>query len=252
MSRAALWCAAPTTPTSRPKTLARVASSRSLTGVELEKRSPEAALDVRRLPGLTPYAEGWELQREFVRLRKRGEIPDTLILLEHSPVYTIGRAAKDASNLGVGEEYLKSLGAEVFWSDRGGDATFHGPGQLVGYPILRLKELDTHKYLRDLEEAIILVLSDYGLRAGRHPSYTGVWVEGSKIAAIGVKFSSGRITSHGFALNVTTDLSWFDKITPCGIKGHGVTSLARELGGVEVPLLEVEEKVIGYFKKLFS
>jgi lipoyl(octanoyl) transferase len=220
--------------------------------VELEKRSLGGAdLDVRRLPGLTPYAEGWELQRELVRLRKRDEIPDTLILLEHPPVYTIGRAARDASNLGPGEEYLKSLGAEVFWSDRGGDATFHGPGQLVGYPILRLKKPDTHKYLRDLEELIVLVLSDYGLRAGRHPAYTGVWLGGSKIAAIGVKFSSGRITSHGFALNVTTDLSWFDRITPCGIQGHGVTSLARELGA-EIPLPEVEEKVAGYFKELFG
>ena len=218
--------------------------------MELEKRT--SSLAVRRLPSLTPYVDGWELQGELVGLRKRDEIPDTLVLLEHSPVYTVGRAAKDASNLGVGEEYLKSLGAEVFWSDRGGDATFHGPGQLVGYPILRLKKLDTHKYLRDLEEVIILVLSDYGLPARRHPAYTGVWVEGSKIAAIGVKFSSGRITSHGFALNVTTDLSWFDKITPCGIKGYGVTSLARELGGVEVPLIEVEKKVIAYFKKLFG
>ena len=218
--------------------------------MELEKRT--SSLAVRRLPSLTPYVDGWELQGELVGLRKRDEIPDTLVLLEHSPVYTVGRAAKDASNLGVGEEYLKSLGAEVFWSDRGGDATFHGPGQLVGYPILRLKKLDTHKYLRDLEEVIILVLSDYGLPASRHPAYTGVWVEGSKIAAIGVKFSSGRITSHGFALNVTTDLSWFDKITPCGIKGYGVTSLARELGGVEVPLIEVEKKVIAYFKKLFG
>jgi lipoyl(octanoyl) transferase len=218
--------------------------------VDLEKLT--SSLAVRRLPGLTPYVEGWELQRELVGLRKRDEVLDTLVLLEHSPVYTVGRAAKDASNLGVGEKYLKSLGAEVFWSDRGGDATFHGPGQVVGYPILRLKKPDTHKYLRDLEEVIILVLSDYGLRAGRHPSYTGVWVEGSKIAAIGVKFSSGRITSHGFALNVTTDLSWFDKITPCGIRGQGVTSLARELGGVEVPLLEVEEKVIGHFTKLFG
>src|SRR5215212_7747918 len=102
----------------------------------LKKRSfTEVALDVRRLPGLTPYAEGWELQKELARLRKAGEIPDTLVLLEHSPVYTVGRVAKDASNLGAGEEHLKSLGAEVFWSDRGGDATFHGPGQLVGYPV---------------------------------------------------------------------------------------------------------------------
>ena len=220
--------------------------------MELEKCSPEEIpFDVRRLPGLTPYEEGWALQRELVGLRKRDEIPDTLVLLEHPPVYTVGRAARDASNLGAGEEYLKSLGAQVFWSDRGGDATFHGPGQLVGYPILRLKKLDTHKYLRDLEELLILVLSDYGLRAGRHPSYTGVWVGGNKIAAIGVKFTSGRITSHGFALNVTTDLSWFDRITPCGIKEYGVTSLARELG-VGVPLFEVEEKVIERFRELFG
>ncbi len=220
--------------------------------MELEKCSPEEIpFDVRRLPGLTPYEEGWALQRELVGLRKMDEVPDTLVLLQHPPVYTVGRAARDASNLGAGEEHLKSLGAQVFWSDRGGDATFHGPGQLVGYPILRLKKLDTHKYLRDLEDLLILVLSDYGLRAGRHPSYTGVWVGGNKIAAIGVKFTSGRITSHGFALNVTTDLSWFDRITPCGIKEYGVTSLARELG-VGVPLFEVEEKVIERFRELFG
>lgn len=227
------------------------ASSRSPTGVELEKRYPETALDVRRLPGLTPYEEGWALQRELVGLRKRDEVPDTLVLLEHPPVYTLGRAARDASNLGVGEEYLKSLGAEVFWSDRGGDATFHGPGQLVGYPILRLKKLDTHKYLRDLEELLIRVLSDYGLHAERHPAYTGVWVGEKKIAAIGVKFSHGRITSHGFALNVTTDLTWFDRITPCGIKEYGVTSLACELG-TKVALPEVEEKVVERFEELFA
>ncbi len=220
--------------------------------MELEKCSPEEIpFDVRRLPGLTPYEEGWALQRELVGLRKMDEVPDTLVLLQHPPVYTVGRAARDASNLGAGEEHLKSLGAQVFWSDRGGDATFHGPGQLVGYPILRLKKLDTHKYLRDLEELLILVLSDYGLRARRHPAYTGVWVGENKIAAIGVKFTSGRITSHGFALNVTTDLSWFDRITPCGIKEYGVTSLARELG-VGVPLFEVEEKVIERFRELFG
>ena len=218
--------------------------------MELEKRS--SSLEVRRLPGLTPYARAWEMQGELARLRKNDDIPDTLILLEHPPVYTVGRAARDAQNLGAGEEYLRSLGAEVFWSDRGGDATFHGPGQLVGYPILRLKKLDTHGYLRDLEEVLIRVLSDYGLEAGRHPDYTGVWVNGAKIAAIGVKFSSGRITSHGFALNVKTDLSWFDRITPCGIKEFGVTSLARELGGAEVSLLEVEERVVGRFREIFA
>ena len=220
--------------------------------MELRKRlGKETSLDVRRIPGLTPYAESWELQKELVGLRRRDEIPDTLVILEHPPVYTVGRAAKDASNLGAGEKYLKSLGAEVFWSDRGGDVTFHGPGQLVGYPILRLKELDTHKYLRDLEELVILVLSDYGIEAGRHPEYTGVWVNENKIAAIGVKFSSGRITSHGFALNVSTDLSWFDRITPCGIREYGVTSLERELGA-EVSLWKVEERVVGRFGELFG
>lgn len=203
------------------------------------------------MPGLTPYAEGWDLQKELVRLRKADEIPDTLVLLEHSPVYTVGRAAKDAGNLGAGEEYLRSLGAEVFWIDRGGDVTFHGPGQLVGYPILRLKKLDTHKYLRDLEEVLILVLEEYGIEGWRHPEYTGVWVEDRKIAAIGVKFSSGRITSHGFALNVDTDLTWFERITPCGIREFGVTSLQRELGG-DVSVEDAEQRIVKRFMDVFG
>ena len=223
--------------------------------MELYKRlvaaDETATLDVRRLPGLVPYAEAWEMQKELVRLRKKDLAPDTFLMVEHPPVYTVGRAAKDAANLGAGEEYLRSLGAEVFWSDRGGDATFHGPGQIVGYPILRLKALDTHGYLRNLEEVLIRVLGDYGLEAGRHPEYTGVWVGASKIAAIGVKFSSGRITSHGFALNVTTDLSWFDRITPCGIRKFGVTSLARQ-HGEPVPLREVEESIVGRFREVLG
>ena len=117
--------------------------------------APETTVDVRRLPALTPYARAWELQKDLVRLRKNDEVPDTFILCEHPPVFTVGRAAKDAGNLGAGEEYLKALGAEVFWSDRGGDATFHGPGQIVGYPILRLKVRDTHAYLRGLEEVLV-------------------------------------------------------------------------------------------------
>ena len=200
-------------------------------------------LQVRRLPGLTSYASAWDLQKDLVLRRKKDEIPDTFILCEHPPVFTVGRAAKDAANLGAGEDYLRSLGAEVFWSDRGGDATFHGPGQIVGYPILRLKVRDTHAYLRELEAIIIHVLEDYGLQGRHHPEYTGVWVGANKIAAIGVKFSSGWITSHGFALNVKTELSWFDRITPCGIKEFGVTSLSRELDR-EISLAEVEAKVI--------
>ena len=220
--------------------------------MELEKRAPaRPAIEVRRLPGLVPYAEAWELQREMVRLRKNDEIPNTLILLEHPPVYTVGRAARDASNLGAGEGYLRSFGAEVFWSDRGGDATFHGPGQIVGYPILRLCDRDTHGYLRRLEEVLIRTLADYGLEGWHHPEYTGVWVREKKVAAIGVKFSSGWITSHGFALNVSTDLSWFDRITPCGIRKYGVTSLERELGH-KVPMAEVERKIIARFRETFS
>lgn len=192
------------------------------------------------------YADAWELQRELVRLRKRDEAPDTLLLLEHPPTYTVGRAAKDGGNLGAGEGYLRSLGAEVFWSDRGGDATFHGPGQLVVYPILRLGVRDTHAYLRGLEEVVIRVLDDFGVEAGRHPAYTGAWVGDEKVCAIGVKFSSGWIASHGFALNVSTDLRWFDRITPCGIKEFGVTSLERILGR-QVTMEEVQERVIERF-----
>jgi lipoyl(octanoyl) transferase len=220
--------------------------------VELEKQpATQQIIEVRRLPGPVPYAEAWELQREMVRLRKNDEIPDTLVLLEHPPVYTVGRAARDASNLGAGEEYLRSLGAEVFWSDRGGDATFHGPGQLVGYPILLLRDRDTHGYLRRLEAVLIRALADYGLEGWHHPEYTGVWVGERKIAAIGVKFSSGWITSHGFALNVSTYLSWFDRITPCGIPEYGVTSLERELGR-EVPMAEIQRKVVGRFCDVFA
>jgi lipoyl(octanoyl) transferase len=214
----------------------------------LEKQS--STVDVRRLPGLTPYAEAWDLQKHLVRFRKSDEIPDTFILCEHPPVYTVGRAANDAGNLGAGEEYLRSVGAEVFWSDRGGDATFHGPGQIVGYPILRLKVRDTHAYLRELEGLLIRVLADYDLEGWHHPEYTGVWVGENKIAAIGVKFSSGWISSHGFALNVKTDLTWFDRITPCGIKEFGVTSLNQELGR-EVSLAEVEDKIVDHFLRAF-
>ncbi len=213
--------------------------------------SAQSTVEVRRLPGLTAYAEAWELQRELARLRKKDGVSDTFLLCEHPPVFTVGRAARDASNLGAGEEYLRSLGAEVFWSDRGGDATFHGPGQLVGYPILRLKIRDTHAYLRGLEEVIVRVLAEYGLEGWHHPEYTGVWVEEKKVAAIGVKFSSGWISSHGFALNVSTDLSWFDRITSCGIQEFGVTSLEKELGH-EIPMAEVEEKTVRHFIRSFG
>lgn len=208
-------------------------------------------MEVRRLPGLRPYAATWELQKELVLRRRRDEIPDTLLLLEHEPVYTLGRSAKDASNLGGGEEYLRTLGAEVFWIDRGGDITFHGPGQLVGYPIIRLRYKDAHRFLRELEEVIILTLAGYGLEGRHHPEYTGVWVGDRKVAAIGVKFNSGWVTCHGFALNVGTQMTWFDRVTPCGIREFGVTSLQRELGRtVELP--EVERGIVENFGRVFG
>ncbi len=211
----------------------------------------EDRIEVRRLPGLTDYSGCWDLQKEMVRQRKADEIGNTLLLVEHPPVYTLGRSAKDDSNLGVGEEYLRSLGAEVFRIDRGGDVTFHGPGQIVGYPILRLKNRDTHRYLRDLEDIIVGVIADYGLEGWHHPEYTGVWVGERKIAAIGVKFSSGWITSHGFALNVGTDLSWFDRVTPCGIREFGVTSLEKESAG-KTPLDEVEHRIVEHFLQVLG
>jgi lipoyl(octanoyl) transferase len=216
-----------------------------------EQKESLSTLEVRRLPGLTPYAQAWELQKDLARKRKNDAVPNTFVICEHPPVYTVGRAAMDGANLGAGEGYLRSLGAEVFWSDRGGDATFHGPGQIVGYPILRLKDRDTHGYLRRLEDVLIRVLAEYGLEGWHHPEYTGVWVGEEKIAAIGVKFSSGWIASHGFALNVNTDLSWFDRITPCGIEELGVTSLRKKLGR-EVPLAEVEGKLVNHFRRLFG
>src|SRR5919109_1113963 len=187
-----------------------------------------------------PYRQAWDLQRGLVDAVRSGEHPGALLLLQHPHVFTIGRRG-DGSTLLWSQEECARRGVEVFWSDRGGDATFHGPGQLVGYPILHLKDRDTHGYLRRLEEVIIRVLRNYGLGGRHHPEYTGVWVGEKKIAAIGVKFSSGWITSHGFALNVSTDLSWFDRITPCGIRGYGVTSLERELEH-GVPMAEVERK----------
>ncbi len=181
--------------------------------------------------GTVPYQEAWELQGRLVAARRRGLIGDLLLLLEHPPVYTLGRGGR-AEHLLAPVEWLRRQGADVFEVDRGGDITFHGPGQLVGYPILDLTAWgrDLHRYLRNLEETLIRALAAFGVAAGRKAGYTGVWVDDRKIAAIGVKLNSGWITSHGFALNVSTDLSWFDHIVPCGIRDYGVTSLAAELG----------------------
>jgi len=208
-------------------------------------------LEVRRL-GVVPYAEATELQAQLVRQRRAGEIPDTLLLLEHPHVITLGTGSHPEHVL-ADEHERTSRGIELYRTGRGGDVTYHGPGQLVGYPILDLKpdRCDLHRYLRDIEGALIDVLADFGLTATRIEGLTGVWVEDRKLAAIGVRVSSGWITSHGFALNVSTDLSYFDAIVPCGIRDHAVGSISGELGRT-VPMSEAEDVVVRRFTERFG
>jgi lipoyl(octanoyl) transferase len=210
-----------------------------------------ASLDVRR-PGLVGYQAASELQAKLVSLRRAGEIPDTLLLLEHPHVITLGSSSRDEHVLLSAEERAARM-IELYPSGRGGDVTYHGPGQLVGYPILDLKpdRCDLHAYLRDLEEVLIRVLRDLGIEAGRAPGLTGVWIADRKIAAIGVRVSSGWVTSHGFALNVDPDLSFFDAIVPCGLHDHRVTSIAAELGR-HIPMVAVQDLVVQHFCHLFS
>jgi lipoyl(octanoyl) transferase len=171
------------------------------------------------------------MQERLVAARRAGKEQDTLLLLEHPPVVTLGRGAH-AENLLLDEEGLRKRGIELHEAGRGGDVTFHGPGQLVGYPVVALQgeRRDAHRYLRDLEEGLIATAAAFGLRAGRVPGLTGVWAGSGKLAAIGVRIGTGWVTSHGFALNVGGDLSGFESIVPCGIRDRGVTSLARETG----------------------
>jgi len=179
--------------------------------------------------GLVDYASGLALQGEKVAARKAKAIPDTLLLLEHPHVYTLGRNAK-REHLLVSEQKLAALGAQVYETDRGGDITYHGPGQLVGYPIVDLTEhrRDVAWFMRSLEEVFIRVAADFGVAAGRMTGAAGVWVGNDKLVAMGVHISRW-VTSHGFAFNVNTDLSYFQWIVPCGLRDRGVTSLARLL-----------------------
>ena len=208
-------------------------------------------LEVRRL-GTVRYADALALQADLVKERRAGEIPDTLLLLEHPHVITKGSGSHD-ENVLVDAAERAERGIELFETGRGGDVTYHGPGQLVGYPILDLKpdRCDLHRYLRDLEEALIAVLAEFGLRGGRKEGLTGVWVGDRKLAAIGVRVSSGWITSHGFALNVSTDLAFFQTIVPCGIRAHGVGSIAGELGR-PVSLAVAEDAVVRAFERVFG
>jgi lipoyl(octanoyl) transferase len=212
----------------------------------------DVGLQVRRL-GVVPYQDALELQKRLVEQRKAGEIPDQLLLLQHPPVITLGVKTKsDRANVLATSETLGALGIELFETGRGGDVTYHGPGQLVGYPIISLKpdRCDVHRYVRDLEEVLIRTAAALGVVADRSPGLTGIWVGSEKLAAIGVRIARW-VTSHGFAFNVTTDLSHFGLIVPCGISDKGVTSLERLLAR-RVPMAEVEAAVVAAFLATFE
>jgi lipoyl(octanoyl) transferase len=237
-------------------------------------------LEVRKL-GVVPYSEALALQRALVEERRANRVPDLLLLLQHPPVITLGvRGDGGRSNIVVSEEHLKAAGIEVSDTGRGGDVTYHGPGQIVGYPIVDLRpdRCDVHRYVRDLEDVMIRVCADYGVSAGRIKGLTGAWalprgagpgsprptpgswgggerrgdpgVGAEKIGAIGVRISRW-ITSHGFAFNVSTNLDHFKLIVPCGISDRGVTSLERAAGR-GIPLEEVEDAIIRNFCEVFA
>jgi lipoate-protein ligase B len=231
---------------------------------------------IRRL-GLVPYREAWELQKRLAVERAADSIPDTLLLLEHPHTYTFGRSGHE-ENLVWPESQLAERGIAVEWVDRGGDVTYHGPGQLVGYPIMklgvptsddgRIPQADYVGYVRRIEEMLIRTLARFGIVSGQMTKLTGVWVQPdaasrcphcppsarlvpSKIAAIGVKVDSRGVSQHGFALNVSPDMSYFDGIIPCGIRDHGVVSMSDLL--IDVPAMEtVMEKLIVEFGRVFE
>lgn len=208
-------------------------------------------LEVRQL-GRVAYAEALELQRTLVEERKADRVGDLLLFVEHPHVLTVGvRGDGGRSHILAHPETLAAHGIEVFETGRGGDVTYHGPGQIVGYPIIDLKpdRQDVHRYVRDLEEMLIRAVADLGVTATRVPGMTGMWVNGEKLAAIGVRISRW-VTSHGFALNLTTDLEYFKLIVPCGISDRGVTSLARL--GCHASRSEVEARIAARFCEVFD
>jgi lipoyl(octanoyl) transferase len=207
-------------------------------------------LTVERL-GTVPYRPTWELQDELAQQRRERRIGDRLLLLEHFPTYTLGRGG-DRANLLATPARLRQLGAEFVQVDRGGDITYHGPGQLVAYPIVELHDpLDLRRYVRSLEDAIVATAAAFGVAAGRVDGLTGVWVAGRrKLAAIGVRVRRG-VTTHGLALNVNTDLRWFAEMIPCGIPEREVTTLAAELGR-RVPMEAVEDRLAAELARVFG
>ena len=209
-------------------------------------------LEVRRL-GRRPYADALALQRALVEERKADRVPDLLLLVEHPPVITLGvKGDGGRSHIVASADRLAELGIAVHDAGRGGDVTYHGPGQIVAYPILDLKpdRCDVHRYVRDIEEVMIRVCADYGVRAGRIAGLTGVWVGTAKIGAIGIRISRW-VSSHGLAFNVSTDLDHFDLIVPCGIGDRGVTSLERVVGR-SIGLRDVEARLVDAFGRVFD
>jgi len=213
--------------------------------------SSPATFEVRRL-GLVPYGEALDLQKALVEARRAGRVPDLLLLLQHPAVITLGVRRDSRSHVTASDGQLAKHGIEVHETGRGGDVTYHGPGQIVGYPILDLRpdRCDVHRYVRDLEEVMIRVCADYGVAAHRVDGLSGAWVGTEKIGAIGVRISRW-ITSHGFAFNVNTRLEDFQLIVPCGIADRGVTSL-RKLLGHEMAIEEVEDRFIRQFAEVFD
>lgn len=213
--------------------------------------------------GRVPYAECWEYQRNLfeglLRAKREGQAGEGagyLLLVEHPAVYTLGKSGH-RENMLISEAYLKQLGAEFFHIDRGGDITFHGEGQIVGYPILDLEQIGIglREYIESIEQAVIETIAHYGIKGGRIEGASGVWIEEEnrpprKICAIGVR-SSRYITMHGFALNVNTDLRWFQYINPCGFSDRGVTSIEKEVGET-VPMDEVKELLVEKFRKILK
>lgn len=201
--------------------------------------------------GIIDYKEAWDLQKELFSKRVSGEVEDYLLLLEHPNTYTLGKTAHK-ENLKGSDEYLKENQISVYDIDRGGDITYHGPGQVVGYPIIDLNKWhkDTHKYLRALEEVIINTCAEYNLNCERNSKHTGVWFRDKKIAAIGIKVSRW-VTMHGFAFNINTDLDLFNGIIPCGIQDKAVTSLSQEMG-IRIEIDEVKGKLLNNFIKVFN
>jgi lipoate-protein ligase B len=201
--------------------------------------------------GLIDYAEAYQIQARLLEERLAGKIPDTLLLLEHKPVITMGKSGK-LENILVTQEELARRGVSLIFIDRGGDATYHGLGQLVGYPIMDLRERgkDAHVYLHNLEEVLIRTIRDFGIESGRDPSHAGVWVDKQEIAAIGLSLRKW-ITMHGFALNVNTDLKQFALINPCGFNNRSAASISQLLGR-DVSMDSVKERLLAHFTEVFK